>query len=81
MKVGANTGCKSSTRSFIAGAYVDLDLLILDRSIAAVKAVAEYGYVDGSSKTNGIDVSIFGHNVYKKNFPDLPCIGKEIKVA
>ncbi|KAH7829696.1 putative lipid transport family protein [Monocercomonoides exilis] len=78
---GTNPGCHSETRNFLVGAYANLDLWILNSKLELASAYVEYGYVNGAAQRNALEVQVFSYSVYKKPFPDMPCIRKSIHVA
>eukprot|EP00770_Monocercomonoides_exilis_P005460 MONOS_5432.1-p1 / transcript=MONOS_5432.1 / gene=MONOS_5432 / organism=Monocercomonoides_exilis_PA203 / gene_product=unspecified product / transcript_product=unspecified product / location=Mono_scaffold00157:101515-103133(-) / protein_length=521 / sequence_SO=supercontig / SO=protein_coding / is_pseudo=false len=75
-------GCKlDGPRSYIAGAYGDIDILILGKTFSAAHAYAEYGQLYGSPTRNAIELSLFGHVFYQKSFPWLDCVDRTITLA
>jgi hypothetical protein len=78
---GVKKGCTAASRSYMVGAYANIDVLILGRTVSAAEAYAEYGQVNGSPLRNGIELKVFGHSFYKKSFPNLDCISRSITLA
>lgn len=78
---GIKKGCKTDVRSYAVGAYANLDVLILGKTITAAAGYAEYGQVNGSPLRNGIELKLFGHVFYSKSFPWLDCIDRTIQLA
>ncbi|KAK2954482.1 putative lipid transport family protein [Blattamonas nauphoetae] len=78
---GTNKGCDNDARNYFAGAETTVDLFILGKKYAALEAHIEYGYMYGSASRNNIEVNIFDKNVYRKTFPDMPCVRKSIPLA
>jgi hypothetical protein len=77
---GTNQGCKQPTRNLLAGAYLNLDLWILNNKYSMIEAYAEYGYINGGAQRNGVKVSVFGYSLYSKSFPSLPCTLNTINI-
>jgi len=75
---GVSKGCVQASRSYMAGAYADIDVLIVGFSIKAANAYAEYGQMYGSPLRNAIELKVFGVTIYKKTFPWIDCIDRSI---
>jgi len=78
---GVKTGCSAAIRSYLVGAYADLDIKILGFTISAAHAYAEYGQLNGSPTRNGIELQVFGVTFYKKTFPWLDCVDRTIQLG
>ncbi|KAK2941693.1 putative lipid transport family protein [Blattamonas nauphoetae] len=78
---GTNKGCDNDARNYFAGAEATVDLFILGKKYSALEAHIEYGYMYGSAARNNIEVNIFDKNVYRKTFPDMPCVRSNINLA
>ncbi|KAH7823568.1 putative lipid transport family protein [Monocercomonoides exilis] len=78
---GTNKGCKKSTRNMLLGAYASLNLYVLNCKLSLADAYAEYGYVNGASQRNAVDISLFSHSIYHKPFPELPCFEKSFRIV
>lgn len=72
--VGVTLGCDEKYRSYMAGAYGTIDLMILSKNITAVDAYIEYGQVNGVAKRNAVSLSLFGTSLYHYDLPYLDCI-------
>lgn len=79
--VGVTTGCTEEHRSYMAGAYVQFDILLLQRSIPAVDCYAEYGQVDGVPLRNAVSLSLFTIEFFHQDLPYLNCITNVIPIA
>lgn len=73
---GVTLGCGAEHRSYMAGAYATLDVVVLQKTLNVVDAFIEYGQVDGVAQRNALSVSLFGTSVYYKALPYLDCIQK-----
>lgn len=71
--VGVQSGCKAAKRSYIIGAYANVDIYIHGHTISALSAYAEYGQLNGSAQRNGLNAKLFGISVYDKKFDQLNC--------
>jgi len=78
---GVKKGCKTDVRSYAVGAYANIDVLILGKTISAAAGYAEYGQVNGSPLRNGIELQLFGKVFYTKTFPWLDCKDRTIQLA
>ncbi|KAK2962176.1 putative lipid transport family protein [Blattamonas nauphoetae] len=78
---GTNKGCDNDARNYFAGAEATVDLFILGKKYSALETHIEYGYMYGSAARNNIEVNIFDKNVYRKTFPDMPCVRSNINLA
>jgi hypothetical protein len=78
---GVKTGCSSTSRSYLVGAYANLDIIVVGNTLPAVVAYAEYGQVGGVPSRNGIEILIFGYSLYKYPFPWINCIENTIPVV
>lgn len=72
--VGVTLGCDEQYRSYMAGAYGTIDILVLSKTLNAVDVYAEYGQVNGVAKRNAVSVSLFGYSLYHYDLPYFDCV-------
>lgn len=78
---GITKGCTNPNRSYMAGAYAEIDVLILGKTIYAVKGHAEWGLMYGQPLRNDVEVTLFGKQVYHKDLPWINCIDKTMTLG
>lgn len=78
---GITKGCTNPNRSYMAGAYTEIDVLILGKTLYAVKGHAEWGLMYGQPLRNEIAITVFGKQVYQKDLPWINCIDKTINLG
>lgn len=78
---GITKGCTNPNRSYMAGAYAEIDVLILGKTIYAAKGHAEWGLMYGQPLRNDIEVTLFGQQVYHKDLPWINCIDKTLTLG
>ncbi|KAA6355854.1 MAG: hypothetical protein EZS28_048619, partial [Streblomastix strix] len=76
--VGMMKGCSLNTSSsYLAGADVKLEGLILGKTVTAADAFAEYGEINGVAKRNQVKVDVIGKNIFSKSFSTYKACSKQ----